>query len=143
MNGQKFLSILAGLNKDDIPKETVDDFAKFVDNIVNQEKRQAEDEEKRKQAVPEEVPDFQDVQVGTVVVRSQHYLKEKCQKDKGQIGIIVKMEIYQDDLCGVIHWPTIHWEGEHHSSTSHPMNVACKDGRTLPTKTMNANQLIR
>lgn len=117
----------------------------FDDERMYQERREeqeAEDAERRAAAVPLQVPDFHSVAPGTLVVRSDHWKRERNDPANKQLGIITDLMIYEDDLCGFIHWPVVHWAGELSSGTNHPLNVALQDGRELPVKTMNSNQIL-
>jgi hypothetical protein len=139
------IEIFAAINQDRIDREVLDKLSARIKELKEFEERSKEDERRRSEAVPQVVPNFKEVKVGTVVVRSEHYKKECTwsKKTHDQIGMIVEMQIFEDDLCLASYWPVVHWEGEHSSSINHPLNVACKDGRILPTTTMNANQQSR
>ena len=113
---------------------------KVIEETKQAEINAAEEEARRTAAVPLEVPDFRDVKVGTLVVRSEHWKKERGYKNDIQVGIIVDFTIFEDDLCVAVYWPRIHWEGELMSFANHPLNVALRDGTDLPTITMNENQ---
>lgn len=112
---------------------------------LRDEAKAAEDAEaRRKAAVPQVVPDWKSVRVGTLVKRSEHYLKDRCiqdgDKELTQVGIVVGLKFFDDDLCGFITYPVIHWEGDPDSGINHPMNAAPADGSKLGSKTMNSNQ---
>lgn len=115
--------------------------------MSGREERIAEEEARRSQASPMEAPQWIGVQRGTLVKRSKHYLKQQTYQRPGmpplaeQVGIVTKVEMYKDDLCGLIGYPEIHWQGESFSATSHPMNACLADGQALKLVTMNANQL--
>lgn len=142
LTSDELTKIFAAVDPDLIDRVILDKLHVRIVELRDAEERNREDERRRSEAVPEVVPDFQDVPVGTMVVRSEHYKKEfSYNKSKfDQVGIIVKMQLFEDDLCGYVYWPIVHWEGESSSSMIHPMNVSCRDGRILPSKTMNANQ---
>jgi hypothetical protein len=136
------IEIFAAVNPDRIDRVVLDKLSVRIQELKELEERNREDEKRRSEAIPQVVPDFKDVSVGTVVVRSEYFKKEHSyNKSKfDQIGMIVEVKIYEDDLCIASYWPVVHWEGEHSSSTNHPLNVACKDGRILPSRTINSNQ---
>lgn len=97
--------------------------------------RKREEELKRKRTVPEEVNDFSIVNRGTLV------------KDCGpgtfgvtRTGIVVDFTYFKDDLCGVIVWPVIHWEGHQLPSLTHPGRATLHNGQTMRKIVMNANQ---
>jgi len=115
---------------------------KYIENREETERHLQEEERRRREAIPEEAQDWQDVQTGTIVVRSEHWKENRCKPNDKQIGILVELKIFEDDLCGFIHWPIVHWEGEPFSSMCHPNIPALRDG-VLPKKTMNANQQVK
>lgn len=86
---------------------------------------------------------------GTLVKRSDHYIKENCwtdserEKAKNKIGIISSIKLLEDDICIAIAFPLVHWEGESYPNMCHPLNVKLANGETLPTVTMNANQQVK
>ena len=104
------------------------------------EDRNKEEKARRSQAIPLEVPNFSAVSPGTLVTRSEHYLKECFNRNKGQIGIITNIKICRDDLSVASYWPEVHWVGEYSSSMCHPLNVSLNSGEKLPTIIMNSNQ---
>lgn len=102
---------------------------------LEQIQRREEEELKRKRAVPEEVNDFSVVNSGTLV------------KDCGpgtfgaaRIGIVVGFTYFKDDLCGVVCWPEIHWEGRRLPCLTHPGRATLYNGERMPKIVMNANQ---
>lgn len=142
LTSDELSKIWAAVDTDLIDRVILDKLHVRIVELRDAEERNKEDERRRSEAIPQVVPDFKNVSVGTLVVRSEHFKKEHSyNKSKfDQVGIIVEMKIYEDDLCIASYWPVIHWEGEHSSSSNHPLNVACKDGRILPTRTINSNQ---
>jgi hypothetical protein len=142
LTSDELILIFNAVDKDKIEKTVLNKLVARIGELKELEDRNAEDERRRSEAVPQVVPDFQDVPVGTMVVRSESYKREFTfnKKDHDNPGIIVEMKIFDDDLCGYVYWPVVHWEGQAASSMMHPLNVACKDGRLLLNKTMNANQ---
>jgi hypothetical protein len=142
LTSDELTKIWSAVDPDKIDRVILDKlYDRFVE-LREAEERHKEDERRRSEAIPQVVPDFKDVSVGTVVVRSEHFKKEHSYNKSrfDQIGMIVEIKIYEDDLCVASYWPVVHWEGEHSSSTNHPLNVSCKDGRILPTRTINSNQ---
>lgn len=143
LTAAKLTSILSVIDVSRIGNEILEEFKEYIDRVSEMENREAEEKRRREEAVPLEVPDFSKVKVGTLVVRSEHSVEQSCGRGKDDIGIITDFKICEDDLCGFIHWPVIHWEGSIMSTMCHPINVACRDGRSLPKKTMNNNQLAK
>lgn len=140
MNSQELNEIINSVNKNLISNEL---YAKLVveqAKAQEREQRQAEEDARRSEAIPIEVPDFSKVKPGTLVTRSEHYIKQSLGKNRGQIGIVTKINIYKDDLSVASYWPDVHWEGEYSSAFSHPLNVELANGKQLPKIIMNNNQ---
>lgn len=116
------------------------EFLQLIEQREEAEQRIAEDERRRKEAVPEVVNNFRHIKPGTLVVRSPLWKEQRGQPDNQQIGMITELKIFEDDLCMAVFWPEIHWEGEMFSSINHPNNAVLKSGEELPQITMNANQ---
>lgn len=118
-------------------------------NILQfQEEAAAEQEANRARAIPLVVPNWNYAAVGDLVKRSAHFLKENTYQRlnmppmEEQVGIITQLKQYKDDLCGMVTWPHIHWQGETSSSMCHPLNATLVGRTDLPTITMNSNQQV-
>jgi hypothetical protein len=109
------------------------------------DKLQADEEDRRSKAIPVTVPNWATVRTGTLVKRSEHYIRELTYsseteaKATKQLGIVTELCVFADDLCAVITFPCIHWEGESFTSMSHPMNARLASDEDLPTIVMNNN----
>lgn len=106
-----------------------------IDYKLKQIQRRKEEELKRKRAVPEEVNDFRNVACGTLVKECGIGLFRPA-----RIGIVVGFTYFKDDLCGVVCWPEIHWEGQQLPSLTHPRGATLHNGQDMPKIVMNANQ---
>ncbi len=140
MTSTQLQEIVDSIDASKIKADTLRELHKDLAALRAREQRLEEDERRRREAVPQVVPSWRDVSPGTIVVRSKHWKDNNFKPDNVQIGIVTDMKICEDDICVAVYWPVVHWEGESHSSMNHPLNVACRDGRTLPFVTMNANQ---
>jgi hypothetical protein len=61
---------------------------KYIENREETERHLQEEERRRREAIPEEAQDWQDVQTGTIVVRSEHWKENRCKPNDKQIGIL-------------------------------------------------------
>lgn len=96
--------------------------------------QKSEEELKRTRVVPEEVNNFSVVSCGTLV------------KDCGfgtfrepRTGIVVGLTYFKDDLCGVVCWPEIHWEGQQFPCLTHPARAMLHNGQSIPKIVINGN----
>ena len=112
LTSDELTKIWAAVDPEAIDKVILDKLHARIVELRGWEERNREDEKRRSEAIPQVVPDFKDVSVGTLVVRSEHFKKEHSyNKSKfDQVGIIVEMKIYEDDLCIASYWPVVHWE---------------------------------
>lgn len=120
--------------------ELLEKLVSLIKETAERERRHAEEEQSRKAAVPMTVPNFLSVEPGTLVVRSEHWKKQNYKPDNTQIGIVTKLKLFKDDICGMVAFPDVFWQGESFSNFCGPLNVALHDGTVLPTVVMNANQ---
>lgn len=65
---------------------------------------------------------FADVRVGTLVRRSKHWYREHPNDPKGQLGIVLGWNTYQE-VDRHVTYPVIHWEEQASSSGTHPDNA--------------------
>jgi len=65
---------------------------------------------------------FAGVKTGTLVRRSKHWHRVHPGDVKGQLGIVVDHNVYQEG-GRLITYPVIHWEGQPSSSGTHPDNA--------------------
>lgn len=128
------------LSRVPVTKDVLDRLHGYIEHREYLKEAADQEEERRKRAIPEVVPDWKNVRLGTKVVRSKQWKQNKCEPKNTQIGLLVQLHYFKDDLCGVVTWPIIHWENELHSSLNHPANAALSSGESLPKITMNANQ---
>jgi hypothetical protein len=68
------------------------------------------------------VDKFAGVQTGTLVRRSKHWYRVHPGDVKGQLGIVVGRNVYEEG-GRLITYPVIHWEGQVSSSGTHPDNA--------------------
>lgn len=102
-------------------------------------------------AIPLEVYDFKDISCGTFVMSSMDFAMEyehnPCMftddDNKFFRGIIVGKEFKNDDLCEVVTYPVVHWEGFPDAMETHPKDVTMPLNSDIKLNliTMNANQL--
>lgn len=76
---------------------------------------------------------FQGVQRGTLVKRSAHWYTVHKEWPRGQLGIVIDRNIYQEGDQFVT-YPVIQWEGEVSSSGTHPANVDIAPSRYMAAK---------
>jgi hypothetical protein len=65
---------------------------------------------------------FQGVQRGTLVKRSAHWYSVHKTWPRGQLGIVIDRNVYQEG-DRLVTFPVIQWEGEVSSSGTHPDNA--------------------
>jgi hypothetical protein len=65
---------------------------------------------------------FQGVRTGTLVRRSKHWYEQHPGDKKGQLGIVIGRDVYQEG-DRLVTYPIIHWEEQASSSGTHPANV--------------------
>lgn len=87
------------------------------------------------------VYDFGKAPRGLLVTRSPHWYEQTGVKPKVpvEVGIVVTRDFQADLRNSAICWPEVHWEGEMHARTSHPVNVIPyrkKARTTIPIVTM-------
>lgn len=111
----------------------------LIESTEAWEQQQSEEEKERSAAIPKEVPDFSEVQSGTLVVRSEAWKSKPLNRRKDAIGIITRIRFYDDILCGRVAYPHIHWEGTSAAVLCEPDAAALRDGTKLPTVIMNSN----
>jgi hypothetical protein len=72
--------------------------------------------------INEALDKFDGVKIGTLVRRSKHWHKVHPSDVKGQLGIVVDRNVYQEG-GRLVTYPVIHWEEQHGSSSTHPDNA--------------------
>lgn len=69
------------------------------------------------------VCDFTECPIGTLVVRSRHFVDQQCGALDGQLGILVDKIFVDTEDDIVICYPIVHWERSSVPHVTHPANV--------------------
>ena len=72
--------------------------------------------------INEALDKFANVRPGTLVRRSKHWYRVHPGDVKGQLGIVVDFNVYEEG-GRLVHYPVIHWENQHGPSGTHPDNA--------------------
>lgn len=72
--------------------------------------------------INENLDKFQGVLTGTLVRRSKHWYQVHPGDVKGQLGIVIGRNVYEEN-GRLVTYPVIQWEGQASSSGTHPDNA--------------------
>lgn len=72
--------------------------------------------------INEALDKFSGVRTGTLVRRSKHWYRVHPGDAKGQLGIVIGRNVYEEG-GRLVTYPVIHWEEQASASGTHPDNV--------------------